>query len=326
MNSSFNNQDDPAATKAAEEAAAWLTRLNSRVVDTAELEGFFAWRRVPHNAKAYDELESHWRTSLGLAGDPEIAHALGEALDHDQSSRRWPSGRMAVFAGIAALLACAAFFLLARDTVFETAVGEQRLVQLEDGSRIQLDTNTRVSVDMDEKRVIHLHRGRVLLDVTHDSSRPFLVVAGFAQVEALGTKFQVDGATDRIQVALIEGRVEVGANAASTAFPALQLTPGRAVQVFRTGPGEIVAADTAAITAWTQGRLDFRETRLVTAIEEVNRYARAPVRLNTHRWADQKVNGGFAIGDVQAFVEAVTALYPLKAQTMADGSVVLSDR
>jgi len=326
MNSSLNNNGDPVAAKAKDEAASWLTRLNSRVVDTAELEDFFAWRRVPHNAEAYDELEAHWRMSLGLAGDRDIALALGEALNVDHGPLRWAGLRIAMVAGVVVLLACAAYFLLARDTVFQTVVGEQRLVQLEDGSRIHLDTNTRVSVDMGSQRLIHLQRGRVLFDVAHEPSRPFVVSAGVAQIRALGTKFEIDGTADRVQVALVEGQVEVSAQAASPGVAPLKLAPGQAVQVSPAGPGKIVQADTAAITAWTQGRLDFSGTPLATAIDEVNRYTRSPVRLKTTRWAGQRVNGGFAVGDVQAFVEAVTTLYPLRAQTMADGTIELHDR
>lgn len=326
MNSSFNDQDDPPGAKAAQEAAAWLTRLNSRVIDTAELESFFAWRRVPRNAKAYDELELHWRTSLELADDADVAQALGEAMDIHRGSRRWPAGRVALVAGLLTFLVCAAFLLLARDTVFETAVGEQRLVQLEDGSRIRLDTDTRVSVGIGAKRMIQVHRGRALFDVAHDPTRPFEVTAGAMQVRALGTKFEVDAAVNREQVALLEGRVEVSANGVGTSFSPLTLAPGQAVRVSRTGLGKIFIADSDAIEAWTQGRLDFHETPLVTAVEEVNRYAQAPIRLTTARWADQKVNGGFAVGDVRAFVEAVTTLYPLKAVSMADGSIELRDR
>lgn len=324
MNDSFSNESDLIARQAANEAAAWLARLNSRVIDTTELEEFFAWRRIPHNGKAYDEIESHWRGSLKLANDPDVILALQAA-----SSPKHASGRikkLALAAGLAALMACAAFFLLARDTIFETAIGEQRLVQLDDGSRVQLDTDTRISVDMGAKRMVRLHRGRAFFDVAHDSSRPFLVSASDARIEALGTRFEIDAAHEAIQVALIEGRVAVSAINVRSGSSRVELNPGQAVTVAGAGVSEIVAADTLAVTAWTQGRLEFRETPLAQAVGEVNRYARTPLRLKSIRWAGQRVNGGFAVGDVQAFVEAVTTLYPLVAITRPDGSIELHDR
>lgn len=324
MNNSFSDDSDPVARQAAEEAAVWLARLNSRVVGTAELEEFFAWRRIPHNAKAYDEIESHWRGSLTLADDPEIIRALQAASSptHGGGIGR----KLALAAGFAALLACAAFFLVARDTIFETAIGEQRLVQLDDGSRVQLDTNTRISVSMGTERTLHLHKGRAFFDVAHDPSRPFLVLASDARIEALGTRFEIDVEKEAIQVALVEGRVSVSAMNSRPGSSRVELAPGQAVTVARAGLGEIVAADTLAVTAWTQGRLDFRETPLAQAVDEVNRYSRTPLRLTSIRWADQRVNGGFAVGDVQAFVEAVTALYPLVAVTRSDGAIELRDK
>lgn len=325
MNSSFTNQDDPVAAKAAEEAAMWLARLNSRVVDTAELEQFFAWRRIPHNAIAYDALDSHWTASLSLADDPEIESALRSALDVRKIPARSVGRRLAMVAGFAVFLAAAVFLLLARDPVLETATGEQRLVQLDDGSRVRLDTDTRMSVNIGSRRMIHLHQGRAFFEVAHDPSRPFVVAVGDAQVRALGTKFEIDGVGANVQVALVEGRVDVSAKSTRNTPRSVQLGPGEAITVSRNGPGKVVPADISAITAWTQGRLDFHGTPLAEAVSEVNRYARTPIRLKTKRWAEQRVNGGFAVGDVQAFIEAVTTLYPLNAVTNKDGSIELHD-
>ncbi|MDM7955794.1 FecR family protein [Blastomonas sp.] len=315
---------DPVTRQAAVEAAGWLSRLNSRVVDTVELEEYFAWRRIPHNAKAYDELETLWRSSLRLADDPEIAHALDGATFANRDRGR--GIRLAIVAGFAVLLACAAFFMLARDTVFETAIGEQRLVQLEDGSRIRLDTNTRINVRMDSERSVRLVKGRAFFDVAHDSSTSFLVSAGDARIQALGTQFEVDDTVSGTRIALVEGRVAVTTRNPSPALARVELAPGQMVNVAASGLERVMAADTRSITAWTQGRLDFRQTPLVQAVAEVNRYARKPLRLTSTRWAQQEVNGGFAVGDVQAFVEAVTTLYPLEAFDKPDGAIELRDR
>lgn len=318
---------DPQAEHSAREAAAWLTRLNSRTVGTADLESFFAWRRMPGHAEIYDRLEAHWRNSLNLASDPDIAVAVTEALETEpQPARKMPPARAALAAVVIVMLACATFLFMTRDTVYETATGEQRLVRLEDGSRVHLDTDTRLRVGSGSDRTVILEKGRALFDVTHDPLNPFSVTARHTRVMALGTSFEVEQSGDEVAVALVEGKVAVQMARSARSASEIALSPGQAVRVTPGGPGEVTAADTAMISAWTKGRLEFHDTPLVNAVAEVNRYTGTKLVLRSRQFAGQHVNGGFAVGDVEAFIDAVTALYPLKAVTLKDGSIELQDR
>jgi transmembrane sensor len=79
----------------------------------------------------------------------------------------------------------------------------------------------------------------------------------------------------------------------------------------------------ATLTSWTTGWLKFRDMPLREAIAEVNRYTAHPLILEDGTHANQRVNGSFRSGDVAAFIEAVTALYALKAEPQADGTTLL---
>src|SRR5690606_6030511 len=73
-----------------------------------------------------------------------------------------------------------------------TYVGEQRLVQLEDGSQVRLNTNTRIQVSYSRQtRRIDLLQGEAYFDVSKDPQRPFEVIANHSIVRALGTEFNV---------------------------------------------------------------------------------------------------------------------------------------
>ena len=58
-------------------------------------------------------------------------------------------------------------------------------------------------------------------------------------------------------------------------------------------------------------------------VQEVNRYSQSKVTLDAPGLADVRVTGVFDSGDVGAFVSAVCALHPLKAEPGADGGVRL---
>jgi transmembrane sensor len=122
-----------------------------------------------------------------------------------------------------------------------------------------------------------------------------------------------------VKVALLEGRVEVtGDGAAAT------LQPNQQLVVTRQGLSPTVATDAADAASWTGGRLAFRGLPLGQAVQEVNRYSRRRVILD--RPADlarQPVSGAFDVGDTQAFVAAVTALFDLQAAPAANGDIRL---
>jgi transmembrane sensor len=325
MSTPFSEEPGSQSDRSESEAATWLTRLNSRTVDTTELEAFFAWRRSPGNAEAYDRLEAQWRESRRLADDPDIQSAIRGALEPGptQSRRLIP---MALAAGIVSLLATMAFFYLSRDTVFETDIGEQRLVQLDDGSRIHLDTGTRIRMENGNRRTLKLDRGRAFFDVAQDPSHPFTVTADGTEILALGTRFEVETTASGVSVALLEGHVRVQRAIARAENPALDLYPGQSVTMGPAGPGDVRPANPASVIAWTEGRLEFNETLLHEAIVQVNRYSRAKLRISTSRWANERVTGSFSVGDTAAFVDAVTALYPLVPLQRPDGTLELRER
>lgn len=303
-----------------------MARLNKRAVDGRTVEDFYAWRRQPANGAAYARLEELWGKAEPLCGDRDIAIALGDAL----RPRRWrerlrealrpPLSRPAIASALTVMLIMvAALFWTIRPISYETQVGEQRFVTLEDGSRVRLNTDSRLELRFSKRgRRIDLDRGQAFFEVAHDQSRPFVVRIGNAQVTALGTRFDVRRENGDIRVVLADGSIAVADGNTPGSAPqrlrsgqAITLTPGRAAW-----PEPV---DVDAATAWTTGRTIFTDTPLADAVAEVNRYTRRTILLDAPALAQAKVNGAFETGDVAAFVAAVTALFPLQAIAEPDG-------
>lgn len=309
---------------ASSEAADWCARLNSRTVSTGELEDFYRWRREPANAAAYAETERAWRAARTLGADGDIADALGEVLTRPVAPDGWWRGwRVQLSAACVALLVVIAIgWGVTRPQVLETAIGEQRLTQLADGSRVRLDTHSRVEVRLHRsERDVTLTEGQAFFEVAKDASRPFLVTANGSTVRAVGTRFGVRLDGDTVAVVLADGSVRVaGATAGST-----MLQPGEAVTLVGGKVGTPGPADIEALTSWTTGRLIFRDTPLVAAVAEMNRYGRMPIVLATARADALRVNGVFDTGNSEAFVAAASAVSGLRVDRMPDGHVQLAD-
>lgn len=318
--------------RASREAADWFARLGAKRVSTETLFAFREWRRIPVNAAAYADLEKVWRQAGDLAQDLEIQAATQETMDGPYADERsaptrlWSSRRVwPVGLALSAILVTGVGVALNPpwpERSYRTTIGEERILRLEDGTRVILDTDSRLLVDFsDDSRGVRLVRGRALFDVAHDPTRPFIANAGDASVRAVGTRFSIGLEPRAVQVTLVEGRVEVRRLAADGGR--WMMTPG---QQFRMPPQGAPAArqvDTQAATSWTQGRLVFRDIPLAEAVREVNRYARAQVVLKDPSLQSVRVGGTFDSGDLQGFAHAVADLYDLDLEVSPSGDLVL---
>lgn len=310
------------------EAAAWFTRLSQRRVSTDDVRAFSAWRHDPDNARAYERVESVWDSSHDLAGDPDITALTREAIDTSRPARTRASGAglFKPLGGLAAaviVLAAVGVWVVNRPLAYTTEVGERRIVRLEDGSTLTLDTDTRVQVRLrDDLRSVTLVQGQALFDVEGDPKRPFIVTAGDTRVTAVGTRFDVRRVGDGARVVLVEGHVEV--RDARSPRSDWALRPGEQVLTTAERPS-VTPVDALRATSWTTGRLVFDAVPIRVAVAEVNRYSARKMELKAPRIAEVAVSGAFNTGDVDGFVAALEDLYPVAAERQPDGTVILSD-
>jgi transmembrane sensor len=320
------SQADPADSQAAQEASAWFARLKRRQVSLTELEAFRTWRASPHNRTAYEQVDATWREAGAHAGDAASRQAVSDALRRGAARRgrrekrtAWLAGA-SVAAAVLVLSAGGAALYQAAHPTYATAVGEQRLVRLADGSTVRLDTDSKMEVSLSSgSRNIRLERGQAFFDVAHDPSRPFLVQAGPVTVRAVGTQFdvRVDGAAPL--VTLVQGVIEVRRQDGSA--QTWTLHPG---QQLKTAPASVPSAtDVATATSWTSGRVVFEGVPLSEAIAEINRYCTHKIVLRASRLSATSVSGSFETGDALAFVAAESDLHGLRATTLPDGTIAL---
>lgn len=325
-------------------ATDWFVRLRADDASLEDLERFGRWvEEHPDNAIAYTRVRQSWSAVADQASAPEIMRGRRDALEDARkaASGRWDSPRPRWMRPAFAAAACVALVVAvslgawvwwsrANAGVYTTGVGERRMLTLADGSVVTLDARSRIQVKYrDHERLIDLDQGQARFDVAKDPARPFRVSAGRETVLALGTQFNVELVADNLLVTLIEGRVAVMPEATSPkAEPAapIDLSAGEGLQVRQDGKRiRLPKVDIARVTAWQNGKLFFDNEPLTSAAERINRYAREQVQVDASA-ADVTVSGVFNAGDARAFVEAVTAYFPVKAEQTSDAAVRLSAR
>jgi transmembrane sensor len=311
--------------RAESEAAQWFARLSNASVQTEVLSDFFEWRRDPLNDQAYRTLERFWRSGETLAKDQGIQSALEAALARKPRRRtpvvsRWYFGSAGALVALAALGIVLSRPLIWADQVYETRIGEQRTVVLSDGSKVRLDTNSRITAQMGAQRSIALIRGQALFDVVHMASRPMTVRAGPVMIRDLGTRFDVRRDDQQVRVTLVDGAVQISDQASGKRW---SLAPGQQITAGRAAPSPPHTIDVERATDWTRGHLTFDELPLSLATAEINRYTRQPIRLEAPDLNGAKVSGIFNQSDPQEFASAVAKLYNLEVVAQPDGGIVL---
>ncbi|RAK66385.1 FecR family protein [Phenylobacterium kunshanense] len=317
-------QPKPRPTRAQEEAAEWLARLGNHSISTQTVREFRDWRDDPVNDAAYEEAEAFWDASGRHAADPEILRMTQDALDRGKRRsgwRAWLRGpRLAGGLTLAGLAAAGGTILAVQqlEPAYATDAVEQKVVRLEDGSRVHLNVDSKVKVAFrDGERRLVLAKGEAFFDVAHDAARPFVVEADGARIRALGTKFDVRRQDGGVRVTLLQGAVQVSPEAGQGA---VVLAPNQEALVSAKGAIRKVATDAARTTSWTTGRLVFRETPLAAAVAEVNRYSDRKVELAGPGLAERPVSGFFDVGDSESFARGVAELFDLSLSRGQGGS------
>lgn len=298
------------------EAAAWLARLHGEFED-ADRPALDAWLADnPAHAAAFARANEAWAIL------PRAARYGEEDARPTHSPRRPRLLTTAIAACVAVLAGLGILWWpLTQAGAYATRPGEQRVATLKDGSRIALNTDTRVDVRFDpDRRRIELDRGEAMFEVAHDAARPFIVIAGDTRVQAIGTVFTVRRTRDGVVVTLIKGKVAVSHQGSGTSRAHVSdvvLKPGEKLIEPADGPRRIEPESIETATAWRRGQTVFRDTPLGSAVAELNRYGGPPIVIDDPRVAALPVSGVF-VTNAPDFAEAVARLHDLRIEKEGD--------
>nr|WP_242702357.1 FecR domain-containing protein [Achromobacter sp. SD115] len=293
------------------EAAGWLVRFQSETLSPSDREAFDRWRaRSAAHAAAWQRAEDMLR-GFGLV-PPRIAGDTLRRLDR-------PGRRQALRALAGLLVLGPAAWLGGRELPWRewsadarTATGEQRRMELADGTQLVLNTASAVDIDYTaQQRTLWLRAGEILLTTGRDTpqlQRPFVVQTAQGAIRALGTRFMVRDEGSVVRVAVFEGAVEIrprSAGGSATVLPAGQQT------VFNRREVQPLAAVDATAASWEQGMLAARNWRLADLVDELGRYRRGVLRCD-RAVAGLRVSGAFPLNDIDASLRLLEKTLPVR--------------
>jgi len=227
------------------------------------------------------------------------------------ASSRWNTPRNLLAASLAVLvLGLGALLLWANGQrgLYTTGIGEQRIVNLSDGSTIELNAESRVRVHLsDAERVVDLLEGQALFHVAKDPQRPFIVRSDTTRVRAVGTQFDVNRQESDTVVTVLEGRVAVAraverdADAPSDEAP-LYVSAGEQVILTAQAASRPAHPDVGAATAWRERKLVFASSPLPHVVGEYNRYHEKRLVIADPTLSHFRISGVFSAADAASLI------------------------
>jgi transmembrane sensor len=325
----------------AAEAAVWIARLHGPSRTKRMEQEFREWQASsPAHREAFERCTDVWQDvpRIGLATayeglDSERAASTSSSRGMREAARRWITA-----SAVAGAVAVGAVLVMHwhDENAYRTNVGEQRLVVLEDGSRMLLNTDTRLRVDFaSAQRTVKVNRGEAFFEVAKDPRRPFVVRIAGSEVVAVGTAFSVryapvPHAADELVVTLVEGQVKVrpaggkAGDALAPAQPVLMQAGDRLLldRESRHAVSKVVTRldhpDVERVMAWKRSEAVFDDTSLADAVAEMNRYNRTPiVLLDGLESAGLRVSGLYRTSDSAGLANAIAALHGLRLHETA---------
>lgn len=341
MNSDFANKSSDIIG----EACAWIAQLETGVMSQADMQAFQEW--IQRSPVHYNEIKRLAQLSADANVLTNMSYSMTTASKERRLAVRKASSGLArlkpVF--VTCLVSFCVFITgysgykysrLTEPFLLTTAIGGFEETILTDGTQVTLNTASQVEIDFTKKRRrVRLLNGEALFDVAHDSSRPFIVLAGDKSVRAVGTAFAVRLIDGDLSVTVSEGKVQF-APVTTEAVSMSVKTENAETEVFEIAsvdhpillkagqklslPNKLNVTQTASVRdshvqtdlAWSARLWDFENRPLVEVIAEMNRYTDMRIEFAEADLSHVRFDGLFRTDDLEGLLEGLNLLEDIK--------------
>ncbi len=324
-----------------DEATKWFILMRADEVSDERAEKFCAWvEQSDDHLTAYIDIGGFWdklpldqELTLEQKQDNIVPFKSPPIQKPSEVKTSWYSSRNfhSIAASIAALFVVGYFYSgsLSMD-YYSTEIGEITDIVLADGSHLVMNTNSEISVDMqDDKRIVYLTRGEVFFEIAKDKSRPFYVETDGGLVKVLGTKFNIRDRGNHSDITVIEGLVSVTDHARfeetnSISLPEYKLTKD---QKFILGDenseNKIQIVKSSQAVSWRMRQLIYNGQTFKELITDLNRYYKKQIKIGDLDLNNIKVIATVKIKDQETTLKALAKSYNITIEHVSGDVIYL---
>jgi transmembrane sensor len=324
------------------EACAWIAQLDGGEPSQEDLDAFREWiHRSPRHQEEIKRLSAIW-------GDLNVLTELAVPIKARRRIFLYKLNlRVAAIAFTLLFGVIGSAYVLwpvthirqvEANTVFATAIGERKPVTLSDGSKVLLNTDSRVQLEYTpDQRAVRLLQGEAFFEVAHNADRPFLVYAGGNVVRAVGTAFSVHIQKHDVAVVVTEGTVELASVSPRAGGAQDGLSKPRTIKLVAINAGQgatiddrveaietIKPAEVTRKLSWREGVLSFSGEPLEQVVQEVSRYTPVTIVISDPSIRNVAIGGYFKAGETESMFEALETSFGVRVTRVNDRLVYLA--
>lgn len=124
--------------------------------------------------------------------------------------------------------------------------------------------------------------GEAFFNVHRDEAHPFVIVTDHAAIKVLGTSFLVNTSAAKDEVIVVTGRVSVASK--NNQQKKVEISAGQRALLQRDEFEQTAVTDSNFI-AWNTGLIEFKNTPLEKALNDLSDYYEVPIELDSHNIA-----------------------------------------
>jgi transmembrane sensor len=322
----------------------WTSELEKQLQD---------WlNQNPSHRLEYEQVLKLWQNLNQLKSISFPARQTAQQIRFKYLKRRQRTKKIKQTLVIGLFVCTSSFYVndyLVTET-YSTEIGERKMVNLADGSKITLNTNTELSVKMtDSHRLIHLKKGEMYATVAHKPNQSFDVIAGNGRIHDIGTSFNVYLKPNMTtQVTVSEGKVEIIPDKAITGTRWLDhilsrtafwlnlnnndknhenIILGLGEKLAYNNQGDIdpsIKTNVANIISWKTGRVIFEMASLEDVLAQIERYHKVNFQYTNESAKQIKVTANFEIDNLIKILSTLEMALPIKINQLDDGEIIVS--
>ncbi len=302
----------------AQQAAEWLTRLSSAATGNTVHADFEAWKQAdPRHAAAATKLERF----IGQLETLRNANGTQPALNTLRALERKPRGaRQAVAALLVMVVLVLPVWGLLQSyppaylwADIHTMTGKWETQTLADGSRVTLNSASAVNLHFDaRRRALELVQGEILVEVAHDSARPFVVETLHGSIRALGTRFVVSRGKQVTTLTMLESRAAAQAILSSDATV---INAGQSVRITPQGLGAVENIDIRSVAdSWRFQQLIVQDRPLAEVLDELARHRPGRLQYDPAQLAGLRVSAVLPLNDTDRALQLLADSFSIRVR------------
>lgn len=310
-----------------EQAAEWLLRLHDGEWDEAQQQAFERWKQQgPHHAAAAARMEAVTSRMQALRGKKAPARAaLDAAFAQPKTRRRKHTLRALVLACSLAIPAAALLISpYPRQWMADVRNGpsQWQTLQLADGSTLTLNGISAANLHFDsQQRRIELLQGEILVEVAHDSTRPFVVQTPQGTLRALGTRFVVKREGDVTVLSMLHSRV---AAQSSNGQQTLEVDAGSRALLHKNQVRLAGTVDPSSINeAWRRHQLVVENQPLPEVLDEIARHRSGHVQFDRSVLQNLRVSAVIPLDNSDHALQLLAQTLPIRVQSFTPWLIVV---